>query len=135
MPWSVSMAPREIEWSVADVWPADYRGGVLDSSMSRNLLFIARSGDPWDEIKCDDCGQAVMRIPVPERGARIIARTTIQPTGGAAMKETGTITDVVATDVDDDRAAELAVALYGPYVIGRDIHPTPGHRCTCSTPG
>ena len=103
----------EFEWLATDIKPSDFRGGVLDWGMPLSLLFITQNGEPHFLDDCD-CGQAVMRFPIPQRGTNTLARTTIQPTGGAEMSKNGTITDIVATDVNDDGAVELIVALLGP---------------------
>ena len=120
----------EIEWAVAGVTSAEFRGGILDSGVPPSLLFIARNGEPEHARRgpCLSCGQAVMRLRVPQRGKRSLARTTVQPTGGAAMNQAGAITDIVATDVDGDGVAEIAVALLGRHAgeersyIGTSLH-------------
>ena len=108
------------EWSADDVSGAEFRGGALVPGVPASLLFIARSGYPphaSDRWWCPACGQAVMRFPIPRRGASAPARTTVQPVGGGAMTATGSVTDLVATDVDGDGAVELTAALLGPRAV------------------
>lgn len=111
----------EFEWLVPDVRSGEFRGGVLESGQPPGLLFVARSGEPkWDEIWCPTCSQAVMRLPLNRRLTPTLAPTTTQPSGHAAISGLGTVTDMVAADVDDDGAVEVTVALLGMHEAGVD---------------
>lgn len=111
----------EFEWLVADVRSAEFRGGVFESGQPPGLLFIARSGEPRsDEIWCPTCRQAVMRLPLHPRATPTLAPTTTQPSGHAAISRFGTVTDMVAADVNGDGMVEVTVALLGPQDTGAD---------------
>ena len=111
----------EFEWLVADVRSAEFRGGVFEADQPPGLLFIARSGEPKsDEIWCPTCRQAVMRLPLHPRATPTLAPTTTQPSGDGAISRLGTVTDMVAADVDGDGRVEVTVALLGPQDTGAD---------------
>ena len=111
----------EFEWLMPDVRSAEFRGGVFESGEPPGLLFIARSGEPNPGgIWCPTCRQAVMRLPLHPRATPTLAPTTTQPSGQAAISGVGTVTDMVAADVDGDGKVEVTVALLGPQETGAD---------------